>query len=111
MPTGSGEGFGVEVGRVWRAGAVHLPRVSDTLHEASVPMLASHAPITSRSGGLGKDPGGQLDELQRLIRKGVDDSKDTIDVCGQALIWAAEDYELTDEAARAAYQREKDRLD
>lgn len=110
MPTGSGEGFGVEIGRVWRAGAVLLPQVSQTLHEAGAPLLASHSSITSRSGGLGIDPGGLLDELQAQIRKGVLDSKEAIDTCAQALVWAAEDYQLTDQAARDAYQREKDRI-
>lgn len=110
MPSGSGEGFGVEVGRVWRAGAVLLPKVADVLQEASNPITLSHASLTSRSAGLGKDPGSLLDELQRLIKKAVDDSKEAIDTCGQAMVWAAEDYDLTDQAARDAYEREKKRI-
>lgn len=110
MPSGSGEGFGVEVGRVWRAGAVLLPKVADVLQEASNPITTSHASLTSRSSGLGKDPGALLDELQRLIKKAVDDSKEAIDTCAQAMVWAAEDYELTDQAARDAYEREKKRI-
>ncbi|MFC7504400.1 hypothetical protein ACOACQ_05540 [Nocardioides sp. CPCC 206347] len=65
----------------------------------------------SRTPGLGEDPSAKFDALQSLIKKAVDDSRDAIDTCAQALVWAAEDYELTDQAARDAYVREKQRVD
>lgn len=111
MPSGSGESLGVEVGRVWRAGAVLLPRVSGQLDQATPRITASHTLLLKRGGGIGADPSSQFDELQTLIRRGIESSSEAIQDCGRALVWAAEDYQLTDQAARDAYDREKKRID
>ncbi len=105
------EALGVEVGRVWRAGAISLPEVATNLaiagNDAGGPLSA----LTARTGGVGNDPGPLFEELQALVVKALSDSEQAISDCAVALIWAANDYELTDQAARDAFAREKNRAE
>ncbi|WP_210649520.1 hypothetical protein [Nocardioides sp. SYSU D00065] len=105
------EALGVEVGRVWRAGAKKLPEVGDTLETAKRGVSTSLVDLLSRSSGVGTDVSSRFDELRGLISRALEDSEQAIRDCGTALVWAAEDYELTDQAARDAYEREKQRID
>ncbi|WP_224276288.1 hypothetical protein [Nocardioides lacusdianchii] len=105
------EALGVEVGRVWRAGAKRMPEVADTLAGARGGVESSLSGLLSRSSGVGVDVSARFEELRGSIRKALRDSEDAIRDCGTALVWAAEDYQLTDQAARDAYEREKARVD
>ena len=106
-----GEGLGVEVGRVWRAGARDLPAVGDELRSARAGVDSSLTSLLARSGCVGTAVGPKFEELRGQIRRALSDSEEAIRDCGTALVWAAEDYQLTDQAARDAYEREKKRID
>lgn len=105
------EALGVEVGRVWRAGAKSLPAVGDTLSAAKGGVDTSLTDLLSRATCVGTDVSSKFEELRGLIRTALADSEEAIRDCGTALVWAAEDYQLTDQAARDAYEREKARVD
>lgn len=106
-----GEGLGVEVGRVWRAGKHDLPDVGRELNSARAGVDRSLSDLLARTGCAGTAVGPKFEELRGQIRRALQDSEEAIRDCGTALVWAAEDYQLTDQAARDAYEREKKRVD
>lgn len=105
------EALGVEVGRVWRSGAIKLPAVADTLSGAKSGVATSMDDLLSRRACVGTAVGPNFETLRGQIKRALENSEEAIRDCGTALVWAAEDYELTDDAAKDAYEREKKRVD
>lgn len=106
-----GEELGVEVGRVWRTGAKTLPAIAAEVDTAQSGVNTSLTSLLSRTGCVGTDVSSRFEDLRGLILKALKDTEEAVRDCGTALVWTAEDYTLTDEAARDAYEREKKRVD
>lgn len=109
--TRRGYELGVELGRVWDAGKNLLPQAADDIRTAWVNTPGTASNLTSRSSGIGNDPGGKLDEMLRLMNKALLDTEDALRDVGQALVWTADDYQFSDTEAEKTFQDQKKKLE
>lgn len=107
----TGRGLGAELGNIYRLGKEDVPRVADDYHDAwaNTPVVLSGS--TSRSGGLGDDPGGKMDQLLDRLNKATSQTEEVLRDVAQRLVWTAVDYEITDDEAQQEFNRKKKQVD
>ena len=107
----SGDALGADLGSLWYAGKHDLPTMANDYRYAWDETPYSISGLTGRGGGLGVDPGGQLDAMCDRVNKFLLDSESVLDHVGQALVWVANHYAATDASCAAAYNKTKDYLE
>jgi len=106
-----GKELGAELGNIYKMGKEVLPGVADDYGKAwaNTPVVVSVT--TRRGGGLGDDPGAKMDALLDKLNKATRDTEDALRDVAQALVWTADDYKFTDDAARQEFERKKRQVD
>lgn len=107
----SGDELGVELGRLWNAGRHDLPKVAEDYWEActNVPSLVSAQ--CERGGGLGADPGASIDAFGQRVYKMLLDTRTSVSLVGDALVWIADEYAATDQSCQASFAQTKTEVD
>jgi hypothetical protein len=99
-----GDALGADLGALWYAGKHDLPDMAADYQTAWVNTPSGVSGSTSRGGGLGYDPGAQIDEMCDRVNKLLLDTKAVLVDVGEALVWVADQYAATDSSCKASYQ-------
>lgn len=107
----TGTELGAEIGNIYKMGKEVLPGVADDYNDAWANTPAAVSGSTSRGGGLGDDPGPKMDALLDKLNKATFDTEDALRDVAQALVWTADDYVFTDQAAKDEFDRKRKKVD
>lgn len=99
-----GDALGADLGALWYAGKHDLPDMAEDYSTAWVNTPSGTRGSTTRGGGLGFDPGSQLDEMCERVNKFLLDTKAVLTDVGEALVWVADEYAATDDTCKASYK-------
>jgi hypothetical protein len=102
-----GDELGADLGELWYAGNHDLPLVASDYTAAQIGVPLSTAPMTSRGGGLGVDPGGLIDSYASYVHKMLADTHDAVSDVATALVWIADEYAATDASCKQAFDAKK----
>lgn len=106
-----GDALGVDLGTLWYAGQHDLPNMAADYADAWAHAPYAVSASTRRGGGLGTDPGGQLDLMCDRVNKFLKDSENVCTDVGAALVWIADNYAATDDTCKRNYEKTKDHLE
>lgn len=102
-----GDALGADLGALWYAGKHDLPDMAADYHEAWTKTPYAVSGITGRGGGLGSDPGAQLDLMCDRVNKFLSDTETVCTDVGTALVWIADNYAATDQTCVTNFEKTK----
>lgn len=107
----NGEELGAELGNIYKMGKQILPGVADDYYKAwlNTPVIASGT--TRRGGDLGVDPGPKMDNLLDKLNKATKDTETVLRDVADRLVWAANDFKSTDQAAEDEFEKRRKKVD
>lgn len=107
----AGVPLGADLGELRFAGKRTLPAAAEDYWSAytSVPGMCSQ--LCTRGGGLGADPGGEIDAYLSRVNKMLLDTRTSLALVGEALVWVADEYASADSSCQQEFQRKQNALD
>ena len=99
-----GDALGADLGALWYAGKHDLPDMAADYLIAWSNTVSVVSSRTRRGGGIGFDPGSELDAMCERVNKFLLDTRSALLGVGEALVWVADEYAATDENCRATYR-------
>ncbi|MEJ7833494.1 MAG: hypothetical protein WKF79_11300 [Nocardioides sp.] len=105
-----GVALGADLYELWSAGQTLLPTAAQQVDAANFDTPFSVGAMCSRAGPIGmgaNGPAGGLDSVLDLLNQALTETSQNLKAVGEALIWVANEYARTDEAAAAEFHRKQ----
>jgi len=67
--------------------------------------------LCARGGGLGVDPGGEIDAYLSRVNRMLLETRTSLALVGEALVWVANEYANTDASCQQEFNRKREALD